>query len=70
MALKFYLKHAGDKGDRILIYDDYNIIGIVDWEWAHTGSKSAASNSPVLLLSVADFYDGMNHLSEDKLVFA
>lgn len=67
---RFYLKHADDKGDRILVYDDYNITGIVDWEWAHTDSKSAAFNSPVLLLPVADLYDGTNHLGEDELLFA
>ena len=67
---RFYLKHADDKGDHILVDDDYNITGIIDWEWAHTDSKSAAFNSPVLLLPVADFYDGINHLGEDELVFA
>ena len=67
---QFYLKHADDKGDHILVDDDYNITAIVDWEWAHTDSKSAAFNSPVLLLPVADFYDGINHLGEDELVFA
>lgn len=67
---RFYLKHADDKGDHILVDDDYNIKGIVDWEWAHTDSRSAAFNSPVLLLPVAEFYDGMNHLGEEELVFA
>ncbi|RHZ43604.1 uncharacterized protein CDV56_101720 [Aspergillus thermomutatus] len=67
---QFYLRHADDKGDHLLVDDDYNITGVVDWEWAHTDSKSAAFNSPVLLLPVADFYDGINHPGEDELAFA
>lgn len=67
---RFYLKHADDKGDHILVDDEYNITGIVDWEWAHTDSKSAAFNSPIMLIPVAEFYDGMNYLGEDELVFA
>ncbi|EEH10611.1 conserved hypothetical protein [Histoplasma capsulatum G186AR] len=67
---RFYLRHADNKGDHILIDDEYNITGIVDWEWAHTDVKSAAFNSPVMLLPVADFYDGKNQLGEDEVVFA
>lgn len=67
---RFYLKHADDKGDHILIDDDHDITGIIDWEWAHTYPKSAAFNSPILLLPVADFYDGKNNLGDDELVFA
>lgn len=67
---QFYLRHADDKGDHILVDDDYNITGVVDWEWAHTDSKSAAFNSPIMLLPVADFYDGINHPGEDELALA
>ncbi|GIK07109.1 hypothetical protein Aspvir_002764 [Aspergillus viridinutans] len=67
---QFYLKHADDKGDHILVDDDSNITGVVDWEWAHTDSKAAAFNSPILLLPVADFYDGINHPGEDELALA
>lgn len=67
---QFYLMHADDKGGHILIDDDYNITGIVDWEWAHTSSKFAAFNSPVMLLPVANFYDSVNDTGEDKPIFA
>ncbi|KAL4919770.1 hypothetical protein BDW62DRAFT_209476 [Aspergillus aurantiobrunneus] len=65
----FYLKHADDKGDHVLVDDDYNITGIVDWEWAHTDSKSLAFRSP-LVLNVGEFYDGATHISEDEEYFA
>ena len=65
-----YLKHADDKGDHILVDEDNNITGIIDWEWAHTTSAAIAFNSPLALLPVNDFYDGKNELGEDEAVFA
>jgi hypothetical protein len=64
---KFYLKHADEKGDQILIDDEFNITGIIDWEWAHTDSKSGAFNSPIVLLPVTDFYAGENSIGEDEI---
>ncbi|KAK7413994.1 hypothetical protein QQX98_007105 [Neonectria punicea] len=67
---RFYLKHADDKGEHILVDDDFNITGIIDWEWAHTASPAHASNSPIGFLPVGDFYRGSNSLSDDEVVFA
>lgn len=66
----FYLKHADDKGDHILVDEDLNITGIVDWEWACTAPASHAFNSPVALLPVVDFYRGKNCLGDDELFLA
>jgi aminoglycoside phosphotransferase (APT) family kinase protein len=66
----FYLKHADEKGDHILIDDGANITGVVDWEWAHTAPKSTAFKSPIVLLPVADFYKGINTLGDDEAIFA
>ncbi|KAF5021907.1 hypothetical protein F66182_6055 [Fusarium sp. NRRL 66182] len=67
---KFYLKHADDKGDHILVDEQFNITGIIDWEWAHTASPAHAFNSPIALLPVADFYSAKNNLGDDEVVFA
>lgn len=64
------MKHADERGDQILVDDAFNITGIIDWEWAHTDSKSGAFNSPIVLLPVADFYAGVNCLGEDEAFFA
>ncbi|KAL4969286.1 uncharacterized protein BDV14DRAFT_196110 [Aspergillus stella-maris] len=32
----FYLKHMDDKGDRILVDEEYNITGIIDWAFARS----------------------------------
>lgn len=66
----FYLKHADEKGDQILVDNDFNIPGIIDWEWAQTDSKSAAFNSPIVLLPVADFYEGAGYIGVDEGFFA
>ncbi|KAJ8127627.1 hypothetical protein O1611_g6006 [Lasiodiplodia mahajangana] len=66
----YYLKHADDKGDHILVDEDYNITGIIDWEWAHTAPPSCAFNSPIVLLHVADFYNGVNDISQNETIFA
>jgi hypothetical protein len=67
---KFYLKHADEKGEQILVDNEFNITGIIDWEWAHTDSKSGAFNSPIVLLPVADFYACENSIGEDEEFFA
>ena len=35
----FYLKHPEDKGDHLLIDENYNITAIIDWEFTSAGSK-------------------------------
>ena len=67
---KYYLKHADDKGDHILVDEDFNITGIIDWEWAYTAPLSDAFNSPIGFLPVSQFYDGVNFLGEDETIFA
>lgn len=66
----FYLKHADDRGDHILVDDDFNITGIVDWEWAHTASAGHTFNSPIAFLPVAHFYDGATNLGDEEVAFA
>ncbi|KAL1841724.1 hypothetical protein VTK73DRAFT_3398 [Phialemonium thermophilum] len=67
---RHYLKHADDKGDHILVDEDFHVTGIIDWEWAHTAPAAVAFNSPIGLLPVANFYDGANELGADEAVFA
>ncbi|KGO43143.1 hypothetical protein PEX1_057750 [Penicillium expansum] len=67
---KFYLKHADEKGDQILVDNDFNITGIIDWEWAQADSKSAAFNSLIVLLPMADYCEGADHIGEDEVFFA
>lgn len=66
----FYLKHFDDKGDHIMVDEDYTITGIIDWEWASSEAKELAFSSPCMMWPVGPFYDGDNQLSEDEIEFA
>lgn len=66
----FYLKHYDDKGDHILVDEDYNITGIIDWEFASAEAKELAFSSPCMMWPVAKFYDGDNALAGDEVRFA
>ncbi|KAI1181862.1 hypothetical protein F5B17DRAFT_423159 [Nemania serpens] len=67
---RYYLKHPDDKGDHILVDEDFNITGIIDWEWAYTAPLSNAFNSPMAFLPVSHFFRGANDLGEDETLFA
>lgn len=67
---KFYLKHADDKGDHILVDAYFSIPSMTDWRWAHNASPARALSSPVRPLPVADFYAGKNYLRDDEIVLA
>ncbi|KAI0145289.1 hypothetical protein GGR57DRAFT_303906 [Xylariaceae sp. FL1272] len=67
---KFFLKHPDDKGDHILVDEDYNIVGIIDWEWCRTVSKAYAFSSPCLMWPINEFYDGSNEIADDERLFA
>ncbi|KAI4726013.1 hypothetical protein E4T49_06215 [Aureobasidium sp. EXF-10728] len=68
--METYLKHADDKGWHILVDEEANITGIIDWEWAFTMEKRVAFNSPMLLLPVSDFFEGHNEIGEEEELFA
>ena len=66
----FFLKHGEDKGDHIFVDEDFNITGIIDWEFASVESKALAFSSPCMLWPVNDFYDGNNRLNPEEIEFA
>ncbi|KAK4199166.1 hypothetical protein QBC40DRAFT_228337 [Triangularia verruculosa] len=65
----YYLKHADEKMDHILIDEDYNITGVIDWESAYTAPACVAFNSPMGILPVKSFYDGIEIPDEDEETF-
>jgi hypothetical protein len=66
----FYIKHFDDKGDHILVDDEHNITGIIDWEFASTESKPFAFSSPCMMWPVSEYYEGINRLSVEEMEFA
>ncbi|KAK0610583.1 hypothetical protein B0T17DRAFT_565496 [Bombardia bombarda] len=67
---KFFLKHADDKGDHIFVNKDFDIVGIIDWEWCSIVSKEEAFASPCMMWPVAAFYDGLNELADEEFFLA
>ncbi|EXJ78033.1 hypothetical protein A1O3_09193 [Capronia epimyces CBS 606.96] len=66
----FFLKHFDDKGDHILVDADFNITGIIDWEFASAEPNTLAFSTPCMLWPVGDFYEGKNGLSAEEIEFA
>ncbi|KAG6127208.1 hypothetical protein E4U12_006005 [Claviceps purpurea] len=67
---QFFLKHPDDKGDHILVNAEFDIVGIIDWEWCQTTSREDAFSSPQMMWPVDAFYDGSNELAEEELLLA
>jgi hypothetical protein len=67
---QFYLRHADDKGDHILVDEEFNITGIIDWEWAYTAPKNEAFTSPLAFLDAHDFFSGVDILSDKERMLA
>jgi len=66
----FYLKHYDDKGDHILVDDDFNITGIIDWEFASAETRELAFATPCLMWPVREYYQGSNELAAEETRFA
>lgn len=69
-ASQFYLKHAGDTGDHILVDDHFTITAVLDWEWASVECAQVAFHAPCMLWPVAAFYDGRNDLADAEVQLA
>ncbi|KAI9822820.1 MAG: hypothetical protein M1826_000399 [Phylliscum demangeonii] len=66
----FILKHFDDKGDHILVDQEYNITAIIDWEFASAEVKELAFSSPCMMWPVRSFYEGANRLALEEEQFA
>ncbi|KAI1312738.1 hypothetical protein F5Y03DRAFT_197215 [Xylaria venustula] len=66
----FFLKHVDDKGDHILIDDDYNIIGIIDWQFARFVPACEAFGPSLFTADLGALYGGRVGLSADDRLLA
>lgn len=63
----FFLRHVDSRDANILVDNDYNITGIIDWELAISTSKGAAFQSPLFLYDLGELYEqGLSTPSEDE----
>ncbi|KAJ5751385.1 uncharacterized protein N7511_008350 [Penicillium nucicola] len=54
----FFLKHMDDKGDHILVDEDYNITGLIDWTFARAVPMYEAFGPSLLTAEMSDIYEG------------
>ena len=60
---QFYIKHVDDKGDRLMLDDELNIIGIIDWQMARVVPAKEAFGSSLVTAKMADIYSGISGLT-------
>ena len=53
-----------------MIDEEYNITGLINWEFASAKAKELAFSAPYMLWPVGKFCDGGNSLAEDEVRFA
>lgn len=66
----YFLRHRDDKGDHVLVDSDFNITGVLDWEFASVQHASLAFCSPSMMWPIGDFYDGNDKLADAEIELA
>ncbi|KAI5862168.1 hypothetical protein GGS23DRAFT_605791 [Durotheca rogersii] len=61
----FFLKHVDDKGDHILIDDDFRITGIIDWSFARAVPAYEAFGPSLVSADTTNLFTGRPGLSEE-----
>ncbi|KAJ3567795.1 hypothetical protein NPX13_g6649 [Xylaria arbuscula] len=61
----FYLKHVDDKGDHLLVDDDYNITAVIDWQFARFVPTCEAFGSSLFTADMSKLYSSSTGLSAD-----
>jgi hypothetical protein len=61
----FYLKHVDDKGDHLLVDSNYNVTGIIDWQFARVVPACEAFGPSLVTADLSALYSGKAGLSED-----
>ncbi|KAB8360853.1 hypothetical protein FH972_024587 [Carpinus fangiana] len=63
----FYLKHVDDKGDHLLVDDEGNIKGIIDWQYARCVPACEAFGPSMLTVDLGALYgDGWGITDDDR----
>lgn len=61
----FFLKHVDDKGDHLLVDDNLNITGIIDWQMTRIVPRLEASWPLLVTADMSVMCNGKVSLSED-----
>ncbi|KAI8632816.1 hypothetical protein F5Y19DRAFT_462610 [Xylariaceae sp. FL1651] len=55
---KFFLKHIDDKGDHLMVDEDLDLIGIIDWQMARVVPRREAFALSLVSADMGAFYNG------------
>ncbi|KAI1128936.1 hypothetical protein F5Y10DRAFT_264686 [Nemania abortiva] len=66
----FFLKHVDDKGDHILVDENYNITAIIDWQFARLVPACEAFGPSLFTADLNGLYNGTVGLSTDDRLLA
>ncbi|TQN70676.1 hypothetical protein CSHISOI_04827 [Colletotrichum shisoi] len=66
----FYLKHVDDKGDHLLVDEDLNIVGIIDWQMARIVPRREAFGLSLVSADMKAFCDGDVSLSKKDVALS
>ncbi|TVY27596.1 hypothetical protein LHYA1_G004046 [Lachnellula hyalina] len=67
---RFYLKHVDDKGDHLLVDEQLNITGVIDWQMARIVPRREAFGPSLVTADMNALCNGKFSLSPDDLVLA
>ncbi|KAJ5654784.1 hypothetical protein N7490_001787 [Penicillium lividum] len=67
---QFYIKHVDDKGDHLMVDDELNIVGIIDWQMARVAPASEAFGPSLVTAEMSDIYNGLSSLTVHDLALA
>lgn len=57
-AGQFFLKHVDDKGDHLLVDEEFNIVGVIDWQFARVVPAAEAFGPSLVTADMAVLYSG------------
>ncbi|CAG7966043.1 unnamed protein product [Penicillium salamii] len=66
----FFLKHMDDKGDHILVDEDFNVTGLIDWTFARAVPMYEAFGPSLLTAEMNDIYEGKPGRSRGDTILA
>ncbi|KAI0882404.1 uncharacterized protein GGS22DRAFT_169306 [Annulohypoxylon maeteangense] len=67
---KFFLKHVDDKGDHLLVDENLNVTGIIDWQMARVVPPREAFGPSLVTADMGSLCDGKVSLSVDDIALA
>lgn len=60
---QFYIKHVDDKGDHVMVDEELNITGIIDWQMARVVPADEAFGPSLVTAEMGDIYKGISSMT-------